>query len=524
MKSLKRATAGSIIAAILAVAGLTCDEDKMEARLVGVPTLAAVVVSADTASAYAKRDSLHKQQNAPDYDSLNALLGELKARRQPVTNANKALTIVARIRGRDDVLLTQPFVPQDSTPTDTTKPPVDTQPPPPQPQPPPAFCGVTDLNSRPTSPLAKPPYLVPVKDPDLGGQIVRITGDPGSAIGGGVSGTWPAISAHHYSKDQPWSADMRLIFLSRFSPSLTAGQYLFLDAGTLRPVFARNVPGPEARWAPTKPDTMIYVTSSGGVGYWDVRKNTWSVRVPASGYSSASLGNNEGSPSYDGRYVAVLATSSAGKKVAYVVDLLSNTKGADIDLTASGASSVDWVSMSASGLYVVAAVNDRQTYVWNRSTGAIVQKITNYLFGHADLALNESGADVIWGGVGGGPSASLKTFAAITLSGGSVYLSTPPTTYNVHASGKAYKRPGWGYGVVNTTDGGLGGELFAAALSGPMRVERYAHHRSSVTSGSAGFNYNSEPHAVPSPDGKQYMFASNWGSTSVVSAFIVSCP
>lgn len=499
--------------AIVAGVALTCQDD---ISAIARPLAALVVNAGDTAKVYAKRDSLVAGAVDMDLDSI------ARDKRAPLYSQRAQ----GRIRAWMDSLRKAPFVAPDTTtpppPDTTTPPPPDTTTPPPTT----AFCGVTGTGTVATSAFAKPAYLSPMHEPDFHTIYTRITGDPGTPIGNGVSGNWPAIAAQHYSKDNPWSADGRLLFLSRFSPALSF-QYLFMDGITYQPLFGRNVPGPEARWHPTKPDTMIYVTANGSAGYWNVRTNTFAVRAAASGYSSASMGNNEGNPSYDGRYVAILATRADGKKVTYALDLVAGTKGPDVDLAASGASSTDWASVSAGGRYIVAAVNDRQTYVFDRATAALVYKETAMLFGHADLGLDGTGAEVLWGGVGGvlgnASSPFNKTFTSLALAGGAKWATTPATTYNGHASTRADKRPGWGYGVVNTTDGGLGGELFAAKLSAPMTVERWGRHRSNVTSGTSGFIYSSEPHAVPNHDGSKYMFASNWGSTTVVSAFVASC-
>ena len=54
---------------------------------------------------------------------------------------------------------------------------------------------------------AKPLALAPALEPTFGTRVVRIAGNTGTALGGGVSGTWASQVKHHYSKDQPWSSD-----------------------------------------------------------------------------------------------------------------------------------------------------------------------------------------------------------------------------------------------------------------------------------------------------------------------------
>ncbi|HUR93844.1 MAG TPA: hypothetical protein VMY76_04645, partial [Gemmatimonadales bacterium] len=89
---------------------------------------------------------------------------------------------------------------------------------------------------------------------------------------------------------------------------------------------------------------------------------------------------------------------------------------------------------------------------------------------------------------------------------------------------RANRRPGWGYAVTNDYTGtALDGEIYALRLDGSRRVERYGRYR--------GVNntYNDPPRAVPSPDGKRLVFASNWGSpTGPLQAYVLDlrplCP
>ena len=65
------------------------------------------------------------------------------------------------------------------------------------------------------------------------------------------------------------------------------------------------------------------------------------------------------------------------------------------------------------------------------------------------------------------------------------------------------------YAVVNDFLGSpVDGEMFAVALDGSQRIERYGRYRGVASS------YNAEPHPSPSPDGKRIVFASNWGNTA----------
>jgi hypothetical protein len=389
-----------------------------------------------------------------------------------------------------------------------------------------ASCKLVDgTEPRSTSAFAKPGYLQAVSEPDFLTRLVRVGGDPGTPIGNGVGGTWGQEAKHNYSKDPAWSADQKLIVLKYMDGAV--GGDLYLDGDSYRPLFVRRRPGVETRWHPTLPDVMVYVTSAGGVGHWNARTDVSTTKFAAAGYGGAHMGPWEGNVSYDGRYVAVTATRAAdGRLVAYVVDIDAGTKGPDIDLAAQGVTNLDWVSVSALGGYVVVfgTINGlvAREKVLTKS-GALVADWSDLKLGHFDLGVDAAGNEVAFGAVAGVTDA--KRFIMRRLADGVITPLTPPVSYNTHASTRNNKRPGWGYIATNDTAGSVFDmTVWAVKLDGSGTVERLAHHRSNVT------DYDANPFAVPSPDGKRVMFASNWGAASgrPVQAYIVDtsplCP
>jgi hypothetical protein len=380
-----------------------------------------------------------------------------------------------------------------------------------------------------TSPLAKPGYLQSVLDPDFGTTITRISGDPGTPIGNGISGNWPTVVYHNYPKDPVFTADQKLLVLKHMSGVPTAGAALFLDGSTYQPLFARGGPsgGGEWRLHPTLPDIAVYLNSSGAVGHWNVRTNTSTVKVAAvSGYSSNELGPSEGNLSRDGRYLAAKAVrSSDSHLVARVIDIDGGTTGAVIDLTAANIGKLDWVSISAGGNYVVAYGTidgtGQRTKVWRRD-GTAVGYWTDYILGHYDLGFDQAGNEVAFGAVASGSAAKhyiarrLDTGAVTDLTGSAV------TSYNWHAGARG--PAGWGYASTNDNSGALAGEIYAFKLDGSGTVQRYAHHRTN------NIDYDSAPFPTAAPDGKRVVFASNWGSSTgrPVQAYVVDvrpiCP
>jgi hypothetical protein len=341
----------------------------------------------------------------------------------------------------------------------------------------------------------------------FGTRITRIGGDPGTPIPNIAGATWAQESKHNYSKDPVWSADGRLIVLKYMDGAVN--NRLYLDGDTYQPLFARVTPGVEQRWHPTLPDVMVYVTSAGGVAHWNARTGVSTTKFSAPGYADAHLGPWEGNVSNDGRYVVVSATrTSDGKLVAYVVDMDLGTKGADLDVAAQGLTNLDWVSISASGNYVVALATVNGTpaalKVWTRALVA-TQAWTDVRMAHLDFGYDQSGNEVVFGNAASGVNA--KRWIMRRLSDGVVTVLSPTVSYNTHASTRSLTRPGWAYGVTNDVTGApTDGEVYAVRLDGTQTVERLAHHRSALV------DYDSSPFAVPSPDGRRVMFASNWGS------------
>ena len=376
--------------------------------------------------------------------------------------------------------------------------------------PPASSCSlVTDLVARSEQPLAKPGYLQAATDPAFGTTLVRVSGDPGAAIGGGLSGVWPQVAGSSYAKRQAWSADGAFLMLD-VAGAVGGGVSLLLDGASYQ-VVGKAGPAPSYVWHPTQPDVLIGVTGSGSVVNYNVRTKATTTRAAVSGYTGGWLGKGEGNPSNDGRYVPVSAKRADGREVVFVVDAVAGTKSADLDVTAEGFSALDWVGVSQSGRYLflfgtLEGVWGRSK-VYDRATLALVHYWSDHPTGHADLGLDAAGNDVLFGGAAGGPY--VKRFIARRLDNGQVTPLTGPISYNWHASTRNTARPGWGYVVTNDAAGTVfDRSVYAVALDGSGRVERLAHHRSNIT------DYEANPFAVPAPDGRRVLMRSDWGAGS----------
>jgi hypothetical protein len=390
---------------------------------------------------------------------------------------------------------------------------------------------VADLNARPTSALAKPGYLQAAIEPDFRTTLVRVSGDVGAAVGGGVAGTWPSIARHEYAKDQPWSADGRLLVLKHMQQPGGSQYALFLDGETYQPLFTRGGPpgGGEWRMHPALADVAIYVNLAGPVaGHWNVRTNTGTAKFSTTGYSNARIGNAEGTVSADGRYVAVNATrSSDGRLVVFVIDLVNGTKTGDLDVAAQGVSTLDWASVDQSGGYVMlhGVVNGtaQATKVYSRATLAVVGTWTDVPLGHFDFGKDAAGNDVAFARASSG--AYGNRFIARRLDNGAVTpLLASYGYFSYHASARNLARPGWGEASVDAGSSvPFAGEVMWVKADGSGAVQRLAHHRSTQST------YWAQAQGVPSPDGKRVLFASDWGvAGGAIQAYVVDtrplCP
>ena len=176
-----------------------------------------------------------------------------------------------------------------------------------------------------------------------------------------------------YSKQEPWNSDQSLLWIENRTDDGGSPYMLFLDGNTYQVKFTEpsNMPyggGGDMRWnyAPGHADEMVVAGWPGNTLYWfNVVTNkvtrSWNLPVSVEG-----VGMGEGNTSRDGRYAAL--STSAGRM--FVVDMdpqspfaayPSQRIGPVYDLSSDGAMgsgwAIDWVTVSASGKYVVVAYN-----------------------------------------------------------------------------------------------------------------------------------------------------------------------
>jgi hypothetical protein len=138
----------------------------------------------------------------------------------------------------------------------------------------------------------EPTYLTTFTDPTFGTSVKRIARDPGTSTSP-VSGTWGSDTRHHYSKDQPWSADGRFYCIENRSGG--SPNPLVLDGHTFAPLFGVSSSAGlwDFRWHPARAHAreMINVSSSGSELSWvdattGQKTRTWALPFSVSGFGS----------------------------------------------------------------------------------------------------------------------------------------------------------------------------------------------------------------------------------------------
>ena len=351
-----------------------------------------------------------------------------------------------------------------------------------------------------TDPVAKtgyerPGYLRTVIDPSYGAKITRV-----------VDGN--ATCRNRYQKEPPWSADGKILHL-------TKGCSIFLDGHTYKPLDLKRPPS-LGHWHPIEPDIQVYLDGN-TIGRFNVRTGENQVVTRIEGYSGFSY-VGEGVISGDGRWVAPFA-NKGGKQVTFAYDMVEKKKYPDIDLTGW---IIDWVSISYSGRYVLAngvvahgstSLRD-VTQVYDSMTGDKVGPPWSK-YGHPshyDVGIDSGGDDVAVGVAKSEPNRGMCIMRR--LKDGKERALCPAGS---HTGCRNSNRPGWAY--IQNARSQYENEVIAVQLTweGDPIVERLAYLPHKHIRG----EYVTEPFGAVSLDGLRFCAGSNWGTDStVVQAYV----
>jgi hypothetical protein len=351
------------------------------------------------------------------------------------------------------------------------------------------YPAATTLKALTTTSMARPGYLSSVLDPTLGTTTTRVSS---------TSGVRQA-----YSRLSAWNRDGSKILLGFTYPGRMLDGHTYADLGAFYQISG-------AIWSNTDPNKIYGVDAQGnGNRLYAQNATTGALTVLRSftGYSYVTIGDGEGGVSDDDHYIALFGYPSTGGKHILVVDLVTKTIVAD----AVAPSGTDNVQISRKGTYVVVVGPGTRRY-----TRDLTSYITLYPYAnHGDNALDAGGNEIY---VANSTGNGVKSFR---LSDGAATILLPEGSafgYG-HTSGRNLSRPGWIYLSVydNTATAGKPGRDQLVAVktdgSGTVEVFGFAHHTDTTT-------YAMQPHAVPAPDGRHVLFASEWGTTGVY-AYVV---
>ncbi len=350
-----------------------------------------------------------------------------------------------------------------------------------------------------------PAYLVPTIDPLSGYSVVRVT-NPGAPPNArehcGVS-----YCTHRYSSSQAWNADQTLLLISN-----GCGGLCYLDGRTYVPLFRRQRRG-ECEWHPKDAELMICVAGR-AVSLWAPRTDRSKLIYSADSYRELQFGPLKGNPSLDGNRIVVRGTTFEGRFDAIVVDISKGRALGPIHLSELPGENA-FCSISPLGTYVVCVQNvddDLESMFVLLPDGNIVQRWTeNHRPGHGDMTVDDDG-DEVYVGISKSEPDRYQVIKRRLKDG--VVTSLSRYGEGQHVSLRATGKPQWAF-VSYAGDPAevashpewapFAREVVALNLDGSGSAKRIAQTRN------VPFDYWSETHASPSPDGLQVIWSSNWG-------------
>jgi hypothetical protein len=350
-----------------------------------------------------------------------------------------------------------------------------------------------------------PGYLAPVVDASLGTTLVRVT-TPESPMGNGMV-CKRSYCTHRYSSAQAWNADQSLLLIVNGCNGLC-----FLDGHTYAPLFRRQRGG-ECEWHPQDPELMICVAGR-RISRWAPRSNAEDVILESEAYRELQFGPYKGNPSWDGNRIVVRAIGQQGTLVAFAMDLSDRRKFPDIELARiPGKNSYCGISPLGKYIFCQQSLIDftDQAFVFSIEGDLLQSWTEHHRPGHGDMTV-DAGGDEVYVGISKSAPDKYQVIKRRLQDGQVTALA--PYGEAQHASMRAIRRPGWVFmsyaGAAFAPAGGkkvapFAQEVIALKIDGSGEFRRIAHTRN------APYDYWSETHGSPSPDGSQVIWSSNWG-------------
>jgi hypothetical protein len=350
-----------------------------------------------------------------------------------------------------------------------------------------------------------PGYLAPVVDASLGTTLVRVT-TPDSPMGNGMV-CKRSYCTHRYSSAQAWNADQSLLLIVNGCNGLC-----FLDGRTYAPLFRRQRGG-ECEWHPQDPELMICVAGR-RISRWAPRSNAEDVILETEVYRELQFGPYKGNPSWDGNRIVVRAIGQQGTLVAFAMDLSDRRKFPDIELARiPGKNSYCGISPLGKYIFCQQSLIDftDQAFVFSIEGDLLQSWTEHHRPGHGDMTV-DAGGDEVYVGISKSAPDKYQVIKRRLQDGQVTALA--PYGEAQHASMRAIRRPGWVFmsyaGAALAPAGGkkvapFAQEVIALKIDGSGEFRRIAHTRN------APYDYWSETHGSPSPDGSQVIWSSNWG-------------
>lgn len=376
---------------------------------------------------------------------------------------------------------------------------------------------ITSHEPLPEPLLAKPATGASYLDPVFGTTIMRLTDAAAQRAEGFVC---------YYSKLDPFNADETKILIYR-----RGGQWLIYsrENHTLRRAPVKNSQtDAQPRWHPTQANLLFWFDANKIMQY-DFSTGRTAIVHTFPAYQFVT-NFDEGNYSADGRYVALAGKNwpwQTGLQEFFVFDL-NERMLLGKPLAATGRT-VDWVSISPSGKYVVVLVGSPHgPGQWQgldvyRAPEMALQPQAYYPYSdHADLGIDGDGNEVyVTDNAEDTYPDRLRHLEKYRLADGmKTDLLGCAWGLSRLVSCRSFAIPGWALVSTYSSPKHLAeekvypfdDEIFAVKMDGSRAVKRIAHHRSQrFSAGDNSYNnYWDQPNAVISRSGNYILFSSNW--------------